>query len=304
LAAFAGLVAFLGVVLSIRETRRAASSERNRELREIISDRYTQAVTLLGSPIQELRLGGIYALERIAIDSPADHRTVVEVLSAYVRSRSTGLSEDHVGFVDSAGSAAPIESNIRPQTDIQAAVTVLGRLPVTPGVLRADLMGADLRRVSLVEANLSEAQLSRANLMQAVLRDVNLARANLSDANLSQADLGGASLAGAVMKGADVSRADLTGADLSRIDASNANLNLANLQGARLIEANLSGANLSGAHVSDAVLLNARIFGASLDGIKGLGQEELEHVHGNLSTVLPPGLHPATTWRVDDDERE
>jgi hypothetical protein len=36
----------------------------------------------------EVRLGGIYALERIARDSPTDHWTIIEVLSTYVRENS------------------------------------------------------------------------------------------------------------------------------------------------------------------------------------------------------------------------
>jgi hypothetical protein len=47
-----------------------------------ITDRYTKAIEQLGSDKLDVRLGGIYALERIATDSQRDHPTVVEVLSA------------------------------------------------------------------------------------------------------------------------------------------------------------------------------------------------------------------------------
>ncbi len=54
-----------------------------------ITDRFTRAVDQLGKKDQiEIRLGGIYALERIARDSQKDHWTVMEVLTAYVRTRS------------------------------------------------------------------------------------------------------------------------------------------------------------------------------------------------------------------------
>ena len=57
----------------------------------------------------------------------------------------------------------------RPPVDVQAAVTVLGRLPLRPGIQRADLAGAnlsgaDLRGANLTEANLVEADLTWANL--------------------------------------------------------------------------------------------------------------------------------------------
>jgi hypothetical protein len=51
-----------------------------------ITERYTRAIDQLGSNKDlEIRLGGIYALERIARDSARDHWTVMEVLTAYVR---------------------------------------------------------------------------------------------------------------------------------------------------------------------------------------------------------------------------
>ena len=50
-----------------------------------ITDRYTKAIEQLGSDKLDVRLGGIYALDRIAKDSPADRATIAEVLTAYVR---------------------------------------------------------------------------------------------------------------------------------------------------------------------------------------------------------------------------
>ena len=63
---------------------------RNSELTEQgqITDRYTKAVEQLGSDKPDVRLGGIYALERIARDSAKDHPTVVEVLAAFIREHS------------------------------------------------------------------------------------------------------------------------------------------------------------------------------------------------------------------------
>jgi hypothetical protein len=64
-----------------------------------ITDRFTKAIDQLGAVAPggvldqdgkprinlEARLGGIYALERIARDSPRDDWTIMEVLTAYVR---------------------------------------------------------------------------------------------------------------------------------------------------------------------------------------------------------------------------
>jgi hypothetical protein len=53
-----------------------------------IADRYTKAIEQLGSTTIDVTIGGIYALERIAHDSPQDHPTVMEVLAACIREHS------------------------------------------------------------------------------------------------------------------------------------------------------------------------------------------------------------------------
>ena len=50
-----------------------------------ITDRFTRAIEQLGAEQLQVRLGGIYALERIARDSPGDHWPIMEVLTAFVR---------------------------------------------------------------------------------------------------------------------------------------------------------------------------------------------------------------------------
>jgi hypothetical protein len=59
-----------------------------------ITDRYTKAVEQLGGDKLDVRLGGIYALERIAVDSKRDHQTIVAVLSAFVRERTDPVRTD------------------------------------------------------------------------------------------------------------------------------------------------------------------------------------------------------------------
>jgi hypothetical protein len=53
-----------------------------------MTDRYTKAITQLGSKEVDVRMGGIYALERVARDSARDHPTVMEVLAAFIREHS------------------------------------------------------------------------------------------------------------------------------------------------------------------------------------------------------------------------
>jgi hypothetical protein len=61
-----------------------------------VTDRYTKAIEQLGSDKLDVRIGGIYALERVARDSAKDHPTVMEVLTAFIREHSRDTPEPRV----------------------------------------------------------------------------------------------------------------------------------------------------------------------------------------------------------------
>jgi hypothetical protein len=96
-----------------------------------ITERFTRAIEHLGSDKLEVRLGAIYALERIARDSERDHWPIMEILTAYVRENASWNEEEQPlqeGIVPSE--TQPTQSNQswpKPATDIQAILTVLGR---------------------------------------------------------------------------------------------------------------------------------------------------------------------------------
>jgi hypothetical protein len=72
-----GAAIFWNIVLS--RSQLAATQEQN------ITDRFSKAVELLGHDNAPVRIGAIYALERISQDSSRDYWRVMEVLSAFVR---------------------------------------------------------------------------------------------------------------------------------------------------------------------------------------------------------------------------
>jgi hypothetical protein len=199
-----------------------------------VNDRYTKAIEQLGSDKLDVRIGGIYALERVARDSVRDHPTVMEVLTAFIREHSREpWPEPNPGGQEQERSTRP---------DVQAAVTVVGRRDPA-----RDVQHIDLSRAVLTDAVLSGADLSRAVLTDAVLSGAVLSGANLTGANLSGAVLSGANLRGAVLTGANLSRANLTDAVLSGAN-SGAVLSGAVLTRAVLTRADLSRADLSGAN--------------------------------------------------------
>jgi hypothetical protein len=173
----------------------------------LISNQVGRGFEQLGSANIMVRLGGIYALEGVMNTSDQYHRPVLETLCAFVRDRTKTETGD-----------GP------PATEIQAALTVIGRRKVI-GDERLNLMNAHIPKANMFEAtlhdfyfvnaNLAGAYLFHADLRSAILNNANLTGATLLDANLTGANLYAANLTGANLKGADLIGANLTGADLT-----------------------------------------------------------------------------------------
>ena len=88
LAAGAGVGAAVGLMLAFRRQhhQEIATDLTNRDATERrITELYTKAVEQLGSDKAPVRLGGLYALERLAQDNPAHRQTIVNVICAYLR---------------------------------------------------------------------------------------------------------------------------------------------------------------------------------------------------------------------------
>jgi Pentapeptide repeats (8 copies) len=182
-----------------------------------ITERFTRAIDQLGATDDkgekklEIRLGGIYALERIDKESPerAYHGTVMEVLTAYVRENSRRDQEkpfnedaEQEKGVEQQGEEPPVRS---PPVDIQAILDVLNRreedhIPEQHRV-RLDLQEANLFFTNLSEANLLGANLYRANLYRAILQGAYLYGARLQGTRLEGVNLQGANLGGANLEG-------------------------------------------------------------------------------------------------------
>jgi hypothetical protein len=184
------IVGVAGFWANVRNTNKITKLTEQGQL----TDRYSKAVEQLGSDKLDVRIGGIYALERIAHDSPRDHPTVMEVLAAFVRENSREPLRPSSRA--ESGDDRP-EPWIRP--DVQAAVTVIGRR--NP---EHDSQPVDLRLANLGGADLAGADLRGVILGGADLRDANLRGADLRGADLWTADLRGAYLRGVNLHGADL----------------------------------------------------------------------------------------------------
>jgi hypothetical protein len=129
------------------------------------TSRYTEAIAQLGDESSiSIRLGGIYALERIAQDALRDRQTILDVLCAYLREKSPVTTK--------AGEKAALMP-----TDTAAAAAVVGRITQ----LSRPTNAANLKNTTLTGADLTHANLTDARLLRANLTGARGLRANLPD---------------------------------------------------------------------------------------------------------------------------
>ena len=288
--------------------RRLSAAEKTVELARQgqITERFTRAVDQLGASHAdgrkklEIRLGGIYSLEKIAKGSEENHWPVMEILTAYVRENAlrNERADRRKVIIEVEGrqieKSSPSLSVQKIPEDIQAVLTVIGRRSWTyqngeehrlnlayTNLQGAYLEGANLQGAILSRTNLREAILFKSNLIDAFLDQSNLQRANLNYANMQRGSIRRASLKkaylmganlqygklmGTVLQGAELRGADLRGANLEEANFRGANLQKAKLRGANLGSASLEGANFAGANLQGANLRIADLREANFDG--------------------------------------
>jgi hypothetical protein len=289
-------------------TRKQAAQQAETAARQLqamedgqVTERFTKAIAQLGAsqdgkPSLEVRLGGIFSLERIARDSEKDHWTVMEVLCAYVRENAwigPPIEAEKKEGGERAETVEAEEKEIKPRVDIQAALTVIKRREKREEPGQVDLREANLRRTNLQEANLRGAYLQRAKLQRAILTEANLLGARLNWADLRGADL----------RGAKLQRASLEGANLEKANLMEAKLQRASLAGAILQRARLGGARLAKAFLFSADLRRADLRRADLGGARYLTKEHLAQAIISKETILPSHLEEHRSELLESSKR-
>ena len=157
----------------------AAQRQADTAQQNLLNERYQKGAEMLGSEALAVRLGGIYALQRLAEEHPEQyHVQIMQMFCAFLRYPTGGeRREEGQDTVE----------------DVQIAVRAIGTRSRTGIELeRKSDFRLDLFRANLAGASLLDADLGRAKLIRA-----NLAGASLARANLCQADLTGANISGA-----------------------------------------------------------------------------------------------------------
>jgi len=278
------------------------------------TERFSVAVGHLGNEMLPVRLGGIYALWRLAEDSPKrDLTKVLDILCAYVR------NPPHSAIGESLTETVPLGENNETQgalipistpaaaPDVQIILNLITKFG-TPfrSVLNysyhldlhgADLGGANLKNANLDGADLTEAVLNATDLESADLIEADLRRAEFNGANLYGANLRNATLAGVDLSQANLEEANLESANFRRVTLEGANLTRVNLKYADFAGANLRDVNFFGADFGEVNIGNADIQGASFVSVENLTQDQLNAAcigDFGLPPTFPDGLNPPT----------
>jgi hypothetical protein len=272
--AIATSVVAIGTAVVAIGTFRVSQQTLQANTRQQASDRFGKGIEHLGSDNLDVRLGGIYALDKLAWDTPAEHTDVYNVLTSFVRGHAvvgkdscadsnplaavpnsptrSPLAASPASF-SPAPSSAVASTDPRPTEDIQTVIYLVGRRDRHYDAANesVDLSHTCLRGASFLAetvANYSDISMNSADLRKANLALAKLENAYFYGATLDDALIMGAKLRGARLAYAHLWRAGLSGADLRGAHLANADLTKANLCGA-----DLSGAELSGADLTDIV---------------------------------------------------
>ena len=217
-------IAFWGAVLAVWRSQiankqadaanaQAETANRQAETAERghMNDRYQKAADMIGSKSLSVRLGGIYALDRLALDHPEDYLDpVIKLVCAFARHPTEDETNNNV-----------CKEQHTPRQDVVEALWIICGLNEKdedhnkPNLEGMDLSGAIMSAEDIGTVNLGKMRLSGAKMLNADLVAVSFAQTELINTNLAGARLIGADFTGANLFRADLSGADLSGANLS-----------------------------------------------------------------------------------------
>jgi hypothetical protein len=267
----------------------------------------------LTQPNLEVRIGAIYALERIAQRNVEEvHVQIMEILCAYIRENAPAKDDpdEPEDWLKESEDDGPLEDGreegrkaykaelrnwlerAKPRTDIRVALEVIGRRSDSQCLAEARYGAAPPDATFVFDEAPdetpaeAEGEDDAADLRRRV--DAWKERAGRYAGyrlDLRGADLRGADLSPLNLVGADLREARLQGADLWGARLQGANLWGARLQGAVLGKARLQGADLWEARLQGAVLWEARLQGADLGEITVDGETHLTAASYRASAV-------------------
>ncbi|MEM8640654.1 MAG: pentapeptide repeat-containing protein [Cyanobacteria bacterium P01_G01_bin.54] len=239
LQSFAGLTFIATVVIAWRNYK--LTEDKN------VTERLSKAGEMLADEDKlDVRLVGIYLLDRLIKDSKEDSLAIIKILITFVKRKSEGSDK------------SDFKEELSP--DIQSALTVIGiSLHKIKNEEVIDLGGSNFPKARLQNTNFSNSDFNYVNLREAKLQN-----ANFSDSDLRYVNFQVANLESTTFEDSDLSHSTFEKAILINTSFSKSNLSYANFQRATLQNINLEQSILFKSDFSDAIVLDISDFDKSL----------------------------------------
>ncbi|MBE9140566.1 pentapeptide repeat-containing protein [Nodosilinea sp. LEGE 07088] len=290
-----GAFFFVTAYFTWRNVKTAEANLKATEEKQI-TERFSKSIEHLGSEKLEVRLGGIYSLERIAKDSEKDYWQVIEVLTAFVREKykletkqkpfKYSKTEDELmdEYIESqryeqeydyddyeeVRRRSPNEEYIHPvPVEVQAVLSAIGRCAKPQNLLATESI--DLSRTELsgvfLTGDLRGINFEGSNLQWVKIKEANLSRSNFSDTNLEVAQIENSNLQDANLQGLTLQWSRLINVILKGSNLENANLTESLLQKVVIDNAILSGTNFRKSRLMEVSLKKSDFEDSYLSGV-------------------------------------
>jgi uncharacterized protein YjbI with pentapeptide repeats len=245
------------------------------------SDRYFRAIEQLGSEKLQLRLGAVYALSRLGLDSEnaKDQWMVVSVLSAFVKQNTS-----HNGNVSSVPYSK--DTGYRPPADIQQALRVIGNSNLLFSHLKEwsfDLSETDLSGYSLGGLTFTNCMFTRSHMnkticinsvfKQSVFTKCTMDNGKFTNVNFSGSAMNETSFLKCSLDNVTFDRtylpfSNFTGAKIVGTSFKDGYLQRAEFVGANVNSCNYEKANLFAIVFTHSIMVNNRFNGCDLRNCK------------------------------------
>jgi len=313
-ATLAQIIGGFALLLGLYFTWKSVVTAKESQITELFTQAIDQlgAIDQFGNPAIEIRLGGIYALEKISIQSKKDHWPIMNILTAYIRKNSPIDESEEFDYLSKYSKVfnfeTPETGSIDKDTGLKNKYKysdIFSFLSLGNGS-KDNLDVDNMKWGSLNSLNKKPKKISVDNLdIQAILTVIGRRKyssvngepdlLDIRDVDLPGADFPGANLdftlfIGTNLKNSNLIMASLKGAFLQFTNLEKAFLQFANLKGANLEDAYLKDANLEDANLKDANLEGAVLDGTNLRGVRNLSFDQLSKVNTLYNAKLDEKL--------------
>jgi len=231
------------------------------------TDRYSKAIDQLGSDNPQVRLGGIFALEKISESSPDYASVITKVLATYIRQKSH--SNDSTVFEELQAAIDIISYKDNHENYERDRIREINISNVR--LRKFDFNNSLLKNAKMIASDFSESNFVNANLTRVTAYEASFFKTNLTNANLSNSNFYGGNFEQAIFVGSILE---------------NVNFQLADLK-----EADFSNCDLSGVDLTDADLTGTKLLGANLLKTIGLTKEQVRSARVNNYTKISSDLN-------------